>query len=125
MKPLRWLGASLLALLGSVLGLVGALLCVTLILAPLGIPILFLARRLFKAAAQLVVPRSVRHPAQTLGDTAQDVVKGRRKSGKKVSEKAGKSGKELSKKARKSGKKVSKKARKSSKRARKRLPVGS
>jgi len=113
MKALRWLGASLLGLLGGVVGLVGALLCVTLILAPVGIPLLFLARRLFRGAAALVVPRSVRHPVESLEQAAKDAVP------------SGKSGKKLSKKARKSGKKMSKKARKSGRRARKKMPVGS
>ena len=64
MRALRWAGASLLMLLAGLLGLVGALLCVTLILLPLGIPILFLAKRLFRTAGQLVVPRAVRHPVE-------------------------------------------------------------
>ena len=64
MRALRWAAASLLMLLAGLLGLVGALLCVTLILLPLGIPVLFLARRLFRTAGQLVVPRAVRHPVE-------------------------------------------------------------
>jgi hypothetical protein len=62
MRALRWAAASLLMLLAGLLGLVGAILCVTLVLLPLGIPLLFVARRLFRSAGQLVVPRPVRHP---------------------------------------------------------------
>jgi hypothetical protein len=43
---LRWLGAGVWIFAGLV-GLVGALLCVTIILLPLGIPVLMLAKRLF------------------------------------------------------------------------------
>lgn len=64
MRALRWAGASLLLLLSGLLGLVGLLLCATLLLLPLGIPILFLARRLFRSAGQLAVPRAVRHPIE-------------------------------------------------------------
>ena len=66
-RALRWAAASLVGLVGGVLGLVGVLLCATLILLPLGIPVLFLARRLFRTAGQLVVPRSVRHPVEEAG----------------------------------------------------------
>lgn len=66
-RALRWTAASLVGLVGGILGLVGVLLCVTLILLPLGIPVLFLARKLFRTAGQLVVPRSVRHPVAEAG----------------------------------------------------------
>jgi hypothetical protein len=70
MKALRWSGASLLGLLGGLLGLVGVILCATLILLPLGIPVVMLARRLFKTAGQLVVPKPVRHPVEQLKDSS-------------------------------------------------------
>jgi hypothetical protein len=59
-----------------VLGLVAAILCVTLILLPLGIPMLMLSRRLFTQAVRLMLPRAMAHPAKALGDSAQ------RKTGK-------------------------------------------
>ena len=40
---LRWLGAGLVWILAGLVGLVGAVLCVTIILLPLGIPALMLA----------------------------------------------------------------------------------
>jgi hypothetical protein len=67
MKPLRWMAAGLLWILAGVLGLVGGLLCVTIILLPLGIPILMLARRLFTRSARLVVPKPVKHPVEESG----------------------------------------------------------
>jgi hypothetical protein len=98
-KALRWIGAGLLGLLGGLLGLVGALLCVTLILAPLGIPILFLARRLFRMAGDLVIPRQVRHPVEAISnaasDTAGDVGKSARKHGKAARKKTKKKAKKV------------------------------
>jgi hypothetical protein len=82
-RALRWTAASLLGLLGGILGLVGALLCVTLILLPLGIPVLFLSRKLFKTAGQLVVPREVRHPVQEVRGRSSDSAKSAKKSAKK------------------------------------------
>jgi hypothetical protein len=79
MKPLRWLGAGLVWILAGLLGLVGGLLCVTVILLPLGIPVLMLARRLFGLSARLVLPRAARHPAEETG-------KALRRRGRGVSE---------------------------------------
>jgi hypothetical protein len=72
MKFLRWVAASLLGLVGGLVGLLGVVLTATLVLAPIGIPLLFLARRLFGASARLVVPRAVRHPLQELDPTRSD-----------------------------------------------------
>ena len=92
MKPLRWMAAGLLWILAGLLGLVGGLLCVTIILLPLGIPILMLARRLFTRSAKLLVPRSVRHPADESGKAfkgrGKDVVEAA-KSGTKAARKQG------------------------------------
>ena len=122
MKALRWLLASLVGLVGGIVALLGVVLCVTLILAPLGIPLLFLARRLFKLSGQLVVPRSVRHPIDSLqakgSDAAETVRKRGRKAGKNTR-------KELQKKTgKKPGKKLRKKSERASKRMKKKLPIG-
>jgi hypothetical protein len=109
MKALRWLGASLLSLVGGLLGLVGALLCVTIILAPLGIPILFLARRLFRTAGQLVVPRKVRHPVEALSDAASSSASDLGKSARKRGKAARKQGEGASSAAAKKTKKTKKK----------------
>jgi hypothetical protein len=49
---------------GSLVGLVGALLCVTLVLLPVGIPVLGVARRMFGSSIRLMLPRAVAHPAK-------------------------------------------------------------
>ena len=62
---LRGLGASLLWILAGLLGLVGTLLCVTIILLPVGIPLIMMARRLFGYSMVVLVPSKVRHPAKS------------------------------------------------------------
>jgi len=69
------LGA-LLWILAAVLGLVGLVMCVTVILLPLGIPVLGLAGRLFTHAVRLMLPRSLAHPIDELTKTT--VKKGRK-----------------------------------------------
>jgi hypothetical protein len=71
MRILRGLVGSLLWILAGLLGLVGVLLCATLILLPVGIPVLMLARRLFTYAMAVMVPRKVRHPVQELGKSTR------------------------------------------------------
>jgi hypothetical protein len=70
-RLLRGLLGALLWLLAAVLGLVGFILCVTVILLPIGIPLLMLARRLFTKAVQLMLPRSMAHPVEELGKAAR------------------------------------------------------
>ena len=72
MRLLRGLLGALLWLGALVLGLVGLLLCVTLILLPLGIPVLGYARRLFTAAVRLMLPRAVAHPVKEMGGAVHD-----------------------------------------------------
>ena len=62
MKLLKGLAGSLLWILAGVLGLVSILLCVTIILLPLGIPLLGLSRRLMTTGVQLMLPKAVAHP---------------------------------------------------------------
>ena len=107
MRVLRGLGGSVLWILAGVLGLLGVVLSVTLILAPVGIPLLMLARRLFRYSMRLFLPREVRHPVQETGKSV------RRKSKDASSSVAGATP-DL-KSARKAGKKVRKKARKKKK----------
>lgn len=71
MRVLRAAGGSLLLVLTGVVGLLGVLLSVTLILLPLGVPLLFLARKLFGYSMTLFLPRAVRHPAKELGKQAK------------------------------------------------------
>jgi hypothetical protein len=66
MRALRALLGGLVWIVACLVGLVGALLSVTLVLAPVGIPLLFLAKRLFGTSMALFLPRAMRHPAQEL-----------------------------------------------------------
>ena len=117
MKFLRWVAACLLGLVGGLVGLLGVVLTATLLLAPIGIPLLFLARKIFATAGRLVVPRAVRHPLEELdrsgsdavGDVKRTLRKKWRKGGKDVRKRATKAGKKATKNA---GKKVPKKVRK-------------
>jgi UPF0716 family protein affecting phage T7 exclusion len=92
---MRWMAAGLLWVLAGLLGLVGGLLCVTIILLPLGIPVIMLARRLFTRSVRLVVPQPVKHPAKEsekafkgrgkdVGEAAKGGAKAVRKQGRKA-----------------------------------------
>jgi hypothetical protein len=64
MRVLRGLGGSLLWILASVLGLVGVLLCVTLLLLPVGLVVLRVARKLYTRSVALMLPPAVSHPVK-------------------------------------------------------------
>ena len=119
MRLLRALAGSLLWILSGLLGLVGVLLCVTVVLLPLGIPALGLARRLFRYSMVFFLPRTVRHPVQELGKSARRSTKDAasavsvpdlpsRKARKKVTKKARK---KVGKAARRTRRKVTGKNR--------------
>jgi hypothetical protein len=86
MRLLRGLLGVLLWILAGLLGLVGVVLCLTIILLPLGIPLVVLAGRLFTRAVQLMLPREVAHPIREVKKTS----KKQGKELKKTSEKKGK-----------------------------------
>lgn len=67
MRILRGVGGALLWIVASLLGLVGAVLCVTVILLPLGLPLLALSRRLFATATKMMLPRVMSHPVDEAG----------------------------------------------------------
>lgn len=71
MRLLRGLLGGLLWILAGVVGLLGVVLCVTVILLPLGLPLLGLARRLGGQSMRLVLPRQVTHPAAELKKSAR------------------------------------------------------
>lgn len=131
MRVLRGVLGSLLLLLAGVLGLLGVLTSVTIILLPVGIPLLFLARKLFKYSMTLFLPRAVRHPVQEAGKSARGAMETGVDKGAKASRKSRKAAGKMRKKADKQvggklRKKAGKKARKGSKalrKQRKRLPV--
>jgi hypothetical protein len=87
MRVLRALVGSLLWILACVVALVGALLSLTLVLAPVGVPLLFLARRLFRSSLAMFVPRAVRHPAQELKKRGQDAAQDAGRSVRKAKRK--------------------------------------
>ena len=77
MRLLRGLLGALLWILAAVLGLVGLVLCVTVVLLPLGIPVVGLAGRLFTHAVKLMLPRLVAHPID-------EFTKATKKKGRKI-----------------------------------------
>lgn len=79
MRLLRGLLGALLWILAAVVGLLGAILCVTVILLPLGIPLLGLARRLFAKAVRLMLPPALAHPVKETQKNARK--KGRKAAG--------------------------------------------
>jgi hypothetical protein len=87
MRMVKWLGAGLVWVVAGVVGLLGVLLSVTVLLLPLGIPLLMLARRLYSLGAAMVVPKAVRHPIDTANTKSsglgQDLKK---KTGKALSD---------------------------------------
>ena len=72
MRVLRGLGGAVLWLLAVVVGLVAVIMCVTVILLPLGIPLLGLARRMVTNGVRLMLPRAVAHPVKTLDKGGRD-----------------------------------------------------
>jgi hypothetical protein len=103
MKFLRWVAASLLGLVGGLVGLLGVVLTATLILAPIGIPLLFLARKLFGVSTRLVLPRAVRHPLESLDPTRSDAADDVKKT---VRKKWRRGRKDVRKRSRKLGRRV-------------------
>jgi len=113
MRFLRIVLGSLLWLVAGVVGLLGVVLSVTIILLPIGIPLLMLARRLFRMAMALILPRAAVHPIQEMGKKAPDVVssgragrKTRKKLRKKATKSSGKATDRVGKAVRKQRKKV-------------------
>jgi hypothetical protein len=68
---LRGLLASVLWLVAGLVGLVGVILSVTVVLLPLGIPVLLLAKRIFGYSVTVLVPRKVRHPVAEAGKSTR------------------------------------------------------
>jgi hypothetical protein len=71
MRLLRGLLGALLWISAALLGLVGVVLCVTVILLPLGIPLLRIAGRLLTRAVRLMLPRALAHPVGELTKTTK------------------------------------------------------
>lgn len=110
MRFLRGLGGVLLWLVASLVGLVGAVLCVTIILLPLGIPLLLVARRMFGISMKLLLPREMTHPVD---EASKSLRKTRKKAGKKLEAAPGTddvadAGKKARKRMRKGGRRLRK-----------------
>ena len=95
MRFARALLGGLLWLLASLVGLVGIIACVTLILLPIGIPLLGLARRLFGKSVRLFLPPALAHPT-----------KEPKRRGRKAGKAAGKLGKKSRRTLRKKGRAI-------------------
>jgi len=74
MRFLRGLLGGVLWIVGGLLGLVGIVLCVTVLLLPLGIPLLMVARRVLSRAVQLMLPRALSHPIDEVTKAAKKTV---------------------------------------------------
>ena len=93
MRLLRGLLGGLLWILAAVVGLVAVVLCVTVILLPLGLPLLGQARRMFTTSVQLMLPPAVAHPVKTMDKSA-------RKKGRKAQGRGARRGREGTKRSR-------------------------
>jgi hypothetical protein len=123
MRFVRGLGGVLLWIVASLLGVVGAVLCVTVILLPVGIPLLLIARRMFGIATKLLLPREMSHPVE---ETAKTLRKKKKKVAKNMPDAPdGKAmrgaGKSAEKSARKRAHEAGKTLRKGPRRLRRRL----
>jgi hypothetical protein len=98
MGLLRLLSGALRWILASVLGLVGVLLCVTIILLPVGIPVVKIAGSLLVRSVGLMLPRKLVHPvdsvtraakkkARTVGSTVSENAHDAAKKGRKFAHK--------------------------------------
>ena len=76
MRLLRALAGTLLWIVAAVLGLVGSILCVTILLIPVGLAVLVYSRRLFAFSLKLMAPRSTARAEQ--GSAAARKAFGRR-----------------------------------------------
>ena len=99
MRLLRAIPGALLWILAAVVGLLGALLCVTVIGLPLGIPLLMGARRMFGSSVRLMLPSHIAHPVK-------EAKRSGREKGKEATKQSGKAGKKLSEANAKAGKKA-------------------
>jgi len=96
MRVLRGLLGALLWIVAGLLGLVSLILCVTVILLPLGIPLFRLSKALFGTAVRLMLPQAVAHPVKHVQKKA-----GKAKSGRpEIVEKATRKGRKLARKQR-------------------------
>ena len=103
MRVLRGLLGTLLWIVAALVGLVSLILCVTVILLPLGIPLFKLSKTLFGKSVRLMLPHAVAHPVKHAGkksNKVKDKVKDKAKpQTPEVLQKAGKKGRKLGEEA--------------------------
>jgi hypothetical protein len=114
MRLLRGLGGAVLWILASLLGLVGVLLCVTVILLPVGVPLMKLAGQLFTRSLQLMLPRALAHPVN-------EVAKAVEKKDRKITKAADKENRRIRAAASHKASDTAKSARKFTRKMRKRV----
>lgn len=66
MRVLRTALGLLVWVVALLLTIVGVVLCVTVLLIPVGVPLLMLCRRLFGAGLRLITSRKITHPVEEL-----------------------------------------------------------
>jgi hypothetical protein len=105
MRLLRGLGGALLWILASVVGLLGVILCVTVIGLPIGIPLVLLARRGFTSSVRLMLPQKLAHPLKEAKGSVRDKASKGTDSTKDTAKQAGKKAKDATKAVKKKTKK--------------------
>lgn len=78
MALIRGLAGAVVSVVALLIALIALILCVTVILLPLGLPLLAYAGRMFATAVKLVLPRAVSHPVRR---AEKALPTGRRKRG--------------------------------------------
>src|SRR4051812_27528670 len=89
MRLLRGVAGALMWIASALVGLVGVVLCVTIILLPIGIPVLAAARRMFGASIRLMLPQAVAHPVKEAKRSARGQTKDVTKAAKRSAKKSG------------------------------------
>jgi len=107
-RLLRGLAGVLLWVVSLLLILIAAILCVTLILLPLGIPLMGYARRTFTLSLKLMLPRAVSHPVDTADKAMAKRSRRARKRAKKQAALTAKDAGRLSRRGRKQMKRLAK-----------------
>ena len=108
MRLLRGLAGVLLWVVSLLLMLVAVILCVTLILIPLGIPLMGYARRTFTLSLKLMLPRAVTHPVDTADKAMAKRGRKARKRAQKEAAATAKDAGRLSRRGRKQMKRLAK-----------------
>jgi hypothetical protein len=106
MRLPRALAGAVLWILASVVGLLGALLCVTIIGLPIGIYLMRLAGRSFSTSVRMMLPSSLAHPIEeakrSVRDKGKDSAETTKDNAKQAKDTVGKNVKKAKKKKKRS-----------------------